>query len=82
MDGYARPLPTLTEARQESLFDHAGNVEKRRTLHQTLDTYLRRLLCRGQFGEVHVRFSIENGHLTGRVFVAVEQGHRLKEEDD
>lgn len=60
-DGYASPLPELTEARQQSLIDRPMNKEAMARIQAILQTRWQESLRRGQHVTVSLTFDVQDG---------------------
>ena len=79
LDGYGKPLPTLADARQQSLRHSVINDRQQSWLWALLEEQYDALLCRGSFAEVILTFRVEDGTLSGEVDVSVRRHHRREE---
>ena len=80
LDGYGKPLPALTDARQQALHHTAINQRQQAWLWALLEQQYEALLCRGSFAEVTLTFRVEDGTLSGEVDVRITRHHRREEE--
>ena len=74
-DAYGRPLPELVDARQELLRDHPQNRARERFLRECLDEWLGHLLRRDVWGDVAVRFRLEDGVLQREMTISVTRSY-------
>jgi hypothetical protein len=77
-DAYGNPVPSLTEARVERLYDRPMNQDVRRTILQELERHYDTLLRRGTYAEVTVSFVVKNGILAEDVRVGVVEIVRVE----
>ena len=75
-DGYGRPLPTLAEAKEASLYEHPLNQQTRTLIAAQLELQYRALLKRGEYAEVTLTFGIKNGVIMEEL--AVNVGHTVR----
>lgn len=79
LDGYGKPLPSLTDARQQSLRQTATNQRQQSWLWALLEEQYDALLCRGSFADVTLTFRVRDGSLSGEVDLSVTHHHRREE---
>ena len=80
-DVYGQPLPPLRDASHESRITQHQNPALRRFLLALLNEHLDALMCRGTYGELHVRCQVQNGLLMGQFTIGVEQHYRPHEDE-
>ena len=80
-DGYGRPLPPLTDAREESLYEQSLNQQTRKMIAAQLETHYRALLRRGVYADVTLTLGIKNGVIMEEVRVSVGHTVRCERED-
>jgi hypothetical protein len=80
-DSYGRPLPELTEARQELLLERPQNQAARRFLVALFEEQMAQSLRRGMHVDVVVRFQIQDGILQKDVDLTMTRHYRQTIED-
>jgi len=80
-DSYGRPLPELTDARQELLIERPYNQAKRRELLARIEELLPQILRRGTYADVVLRFSVQDGLIQKEIALGVERHFRYQPED-
>lgn len=80
IDSYGKPLPELTDAREQVLFEHATNQAQHRFLLALIEESCRAVLRRGWYGDVHLHFSVEDGVLQSDMRAGLERQWRAPRE--
>lgn len=74
-DAYGRPLPTLTDVREQSLLDSPANLEARRFLQRLLEDTYRQYLTRGRTAHIEISFVVADGTIQEQIWVGAKQKH-------
>jgi hypothetical protein len=80
-DVYGAPLPTLTDAAQQSRASHGHNPEIYRDALRLLDTLLTRIMVRGCHGRLTLEFMVQDGKLQAEIRHSFSQTYHCVTED-
>lgn len=80
-DGYARPLPDLTDASRQSLYERRLNVQARGTILAQLEEQYAALLRRGVYAELTLTVGIKDGVIMEEIRLGVSHTIRCEREE-
>lgn len=80
-DSYGAPVPALSEARREVLYQKAFNALQRRRVLALLEEQYQALLRRDVDADVSVSFRVRQGMLEADVRVSVVRQYRFNKEE-
>jgi hypothetical protein len=69
------PLPTLTDAREQSLLDSGANLDARRAIQHILEETYRQYLRRGMNVQLEVSFVVADGTIQEQIWVGARRKH-------
>jgi hypothetical protein len=78
---YGAPLPELSDANAQSLYQTPANWTRQRHIQAVLDDLYRVLLRRGSYAKVTLHFEVQQGCLVPDVQVDVTRIHRCPGEE-
>lgn len=79
-DAYGRPLPELTDAREAVTLQHPRNEARIRCLQALVEDTLRAVLRRGWYGDVLIRFTVEDGMVLSDMHAGLDRLWRMPQE--
>lgn len=82
LDGYAKPLPELTDARYAITSQEPQNERARAILREVIDDTCLAVMRLGWTGHVYVRFSVHNGIVQSDIYSGLERNHQPRNRRD
>lgn len=80
-DSYGRPLPELTDARQELLLERPQNQAQRRFIVALFEEQMAQILRRGMHVDVVVRFAVQDGIIQKEIDLVLTRHLRTQAEE-
>lgn len=80
LDGYAKPLPELTEASCAITIQDAMNQKALSMLHALVQDTCRAVMRHGWYGRVHIRFRVIDGMLQSDIYTSLDRNWKNQPE--